>query len=157
MLPVWAQYVVSVLLAEGVGIAGSFSTANSISTWYQTLSKPSWLPPNWLFGPVWTTLYALMGIAAVMVMRSKGNASAIKTAMIMYGIQLFLNAIWTPIFFGARELGWGLVVIVALLVAVIVTTILFYRLDHKAGYLMLPYIAWLLLATSLNAAIWKMN
>ena len=124
--------------------------------WYQALNKPFWNPPSWLFGPVWTTLYTLMGIAAWLIWKEFGFSDA-KTALSFFLVQLVLNGLWSQIFFGMQEPGWAFAEIILLLAAIVVTTILFFRKKRAAGWLMVPYIAWVSFATVLNGAIWLMN
>lgn len=121
--------------------------------WYAALNKPSWNPPPWLFGPAWTLLYTLMAIAAWMVWKRVGFGKPLK----LYFVQLALNAAWTPIFFGAHQLGWALVEIVALWVAILLTLLSFHRVNTAAGWLFVPYLAWVTFATSLNFTLWKLN
>lgn len=121
--------------------------------WYAALQKPSWTPPSWLFGPAWTLLYTLMAIAAWLVWKRVGFGRPLK----LYFVQLALNAAWTPIFFGAHQLGWGLFEIVALWIAILMTLLTFRRVNPTAGWLFMPYLAWVTFATSLNFAIWRLN
>ena len=123
--------------------------------WYRQLRKPSWSPPAGLFGPVWTVLYALMGVAAWLVAggRSRGRRSALAA----FGVQLALNGAWTPIFFGLRRPGLALAEIVATLFAIVTTVALFTRQRLVAGLLLLPYLAWVAFATALNAEVWRRN
>jgi translocator protein len=124
--------------------------------WFVALNKPAWNPPNWLFAPVWTTLYALMAIAAWRVWRLPSTQSR-NRALTFYVVQLFLNAMWTPLFFGAHSLAGALADILLLDVMVAATIVLFSRLDRPAAWLMAPYMAWISFATALNAAIWWLN
>jgi tryptophan-rich sensory protein len=149
--------IISIAVAQSAGIIGSFATASSVNGWYQTLEKPSFNPPGWLFGPVWVTLYTMMGIAAWMVWKQGWDEPAVRTALFMYAAQLVLNAAWSPVFFGAQKVGWALGVIGLLLVAVIATTYLFFRLDTVAGALLVPYVGWVGFATVLNARILQLN
>jgi translocator protein len=146
---------VSILVCELVGMAGSVFTFQSIPTWYATLNKPALNPPSWVFGPVWVTLYALMGIAAFLVWQKKSKAS--KHALIAFGVQLFLNAIWTPIFFGMRNPLGGLIDILLLWIAIIVTIVMFSKISKSAAWLLAPYLAWVTFATYINYSIWKLN
>ncbi|HWD49133.1 MAG TPA: TspO/MBR family protein [Rhizomicrobium sp.] len=143
-----------ILVAQAVGGAASLVTEPNVASWYPGLVKPSFDPPNWLFAPVWVTLYFLMAIAAWRVWRLRGLNS---TPLILYAIQLALNFVWSFIFFGAHQVLFGLMEIAMLLVFIIATTVAFFRDDVWAGMLMLPYIAWVGFATALNAAIWKLN
>lgn len=124
--------------------------------WYQSLNKPDWNPPAWLFGPVWTTLYTMMGVAAWLVWKRFGFGEG-RTALVWFLIQLGLNGLWSQIFFGLQEPGWAFVEILFLLAAIIYTTVLFFEKNRIAGWLMVPYILWVSFATALNGAIWVMN
>lgn len=124
--------------------------------WFAALAKPAWQPPNWLFGPVWTTLYLMMGVAAGLVWL-RGPSPAVRAALIAFGVQLALNALWTPVFFGVHALGGALVVIVALWLAIAWTIARFWRVHRVAAALLLPYLAWVSFASVLNAAIWQLN
>ena len=146
----------SILIAQAAGIIGSFFTVPNISTWYETLSKPEWNPPSWVFGPVWLTLYTLMGIAAYLVWIRRSIKGA-KTALVVYGIQLVLNALWSILFFGKQNPGLAFLEIIVLLVFIVVSTILFWRINTWAGILMLPYVVWATFATYLNYTIWQLN
>lgn len=147
---------VSVLISQAAGAVGSIFTISNIPTWYATLAKPEWNPPNWIFGPVWTTLYTLMGVAAYLVWRYRNSREG-KVALFVYGIQLALNAIWSVLFFGLRNPALAFAEILVLLAFIIATTVLFWRVDRRAGILMLPYVAWVSFASVLNFAIWQLN
>ena len=123
---------------------------------YQTLAQPSWAPPSWLFGPVWTVLYVLMGVAAWMVWKEGGFSSA-QIALGLFIAQLVLNAIWTPLFFGAGLRGWAFLDIVLLALAIGATILAFWKVRPLAGALLVPYLAWVLFASVLNFAIWRLN
>jgi benzodiazapine receptor len=133
-------------LVGGLGVAGTPQE-------YGRLAQPDWAPPAWVFGPVWTVLYAMIAVAGWLVWRRTGW----NTALTVYGVQLALNAVWTPIFFGAGRYGWALVDIVLLWVAIAATIVLFWRHSRAAALLLVPYWAWVSFATSLNAAIWALN
>jgi benzodiazapine receptor len=124
--------------------------------WYRELARPTWAPPGWLFGPVWLTLYTAMAVAAWLVWRGP-SSPARRAALAWFGVQLALNAAWSPTFFGLRSLGGGLIVIVALLVAIAVTIARFAPRSRLAAGLLTPYLAWVAFATALNAALWSMN
>ncbi len=121
--------------------------------WYAALNKPSWNPPAWIFGPAWTLLYMLMAVAAWLVWRCDGW----RRPLLLYFVQLALNAAWTPIFFGAHQLGWALVEIVALWLAVLLTMLGFLKVNRTAGCLFVPYLAWVTFAAFLNFTFWRMN
>lgn len=146
-----AGFLVLSFAASALG--GVFSAEG---TWYEALRKPAWNPPGWLFGPVWTALYAAMAVAAWLVWRRGGFGGA-RTALVLWCVQLALNAAWSPLFFGARRPDLALVCIVAMWGAIAATTVAFRRIRPAAAALMLPYLAWVTFATALNFAIWRMN
>jgi benzodiazapine receptor len=135
---------------------GAFATVSNVDGWYVTADKAPWSPPNWVFGPVWTLLYTAMAVAAWLVWRSRSAES--RRALIAYGVQLLLNLAWTPVFFalypslGSAALWIALAIIAALIIAVTATVLYFGPISRLAGLLLLPYISWLVFATSLN--IW---
>ena len=126
------------------------------SDWYDALNKPAWNPPDWVFGPVWTALYTMMGVAAWLVWDKFGFLAA-RAALAVFLIQLVLNGLWSRIFFGMQEPGWAFLQIILLLAAIIITAILFFRKRTMAGWLMVPYMIWVGYASTLNGAIWLMN
>lgn len=140
-----------------VGWLGARATTLNIPTWYAGLAKPSFNPPNWVFAPVWTCLYLLMGIALFLVVRHGWNDPAVRIAIILFAIQLLLNGIWTPVFFSLHQILGGLVIIVLLAIAIVLTAIWFYRISPAASWLMAPYLLWVCFATVLNAAIFRLN
>lgn len=147
----------SIIGCELVGILGSIFTVSAIPNWYATLNKPFFSPPNWIFGPVWTVLYALMGMSFYLIWKLDWKKKKIKTAGIYFFIQLGLNFIWTPIFFGLKSPLIALFVIMAMWVFILLTIIKFYTLNKFAAYLLIPYLAWVSFATILNAAIVLLN
>jgi len=153
LLKLLASLVV-VLVAGGIG---SLATTKAIPTWYQGLVKPSFNPPNWLFGPAWTLLYLLMAVAAWLVWKQAFGAAGVKLALAVFLAQLILNTLWSILFFGLRSPLAGLVDIVVLWLAILATIVLFFRVSVPAGILLLPYIAWVSFAAVLNAAILRLN
>lgn len=151
-----AAFVGFVLAAFAAAAIGQFFTIQSVREWYPTLAKPSWTPPAWLFGPVWTTLYLMMGTAAFLVWKRAGFASG-RVALTLFFGQLVLNAAWSIIFFGMRRPGLAVVEIIALWLAILATTIAFFRISRPAGALLAPYLLWTTFATGLNFAIWRLN
>jgi translocator protein len=147
-------------LALGAFLAASFAAAGlgvlsmgDTAAFYSELTKPSWAPPAWLFGPVWTVLYIMIAVAGWMLWRQGGWSPALSA----WTVQLVLNAAWTPAFFGLRNFTAGLVVIALLLAAIIVTIVLAWREIPVAGVLLLPYLLWVSFAAALNAALWSAN
>ena len=153
-----AKLIVSLAVPILVGLAGSlFTTADSLGNWYANLNKPSFSPPNWIFGPVWTTLYIMMGISAYLVWRKGLDSKPVRIVLVCFIVQLILNAIWTPLFFGLHSPLLGLIDIVLLLNAIIVTVFAFFKISRTAAILLVPYLAWVSFATVLNAALYLMN
>ena len=154
--------VAFVAIALAVGGLGSLATIQNVDGWYADAAKASWSPPNWIFGPVWTFLYTSMAVAAWLVWRRRGEVS-VRRPLTIYVIQLVLNAIWTPVFFGlypfigAPALWAALVIIIAIDVAVLLTMLAFWRVSKPAAWLLVPYWAWVLFATTLNAAVAVLN
>jgi len=124
--------------------------------WYERLNKPAWRPPNWLFAPVWTVLYVMMAVAGWLVWRQAGFAGA-GVALIVYALQLILNAAWTPLFFGLRRPDLGLVDIVLLWLSIVAAIALFFPISVVAALLLVPYLAWVAFAGALNFALWRLN
>lgn len=143
-----------ILLTVAVGAAGSLFTQPNVPTWYAQLSHPDITPPNWVFGPVWTTLYVLMAFAAWRVWRITGLKSV---EMLAWGLQLALNFAWSVIFFALHKIGAALVEILLLDLAILYTLLLFWRQDRIAGAMMLPYLAWTGFATLLTWRFWQLN
>jgi len=144
----------AVLAASGIG---SLATVRAIPTWYKGLVKPSFNPPDWLFGPAWTLLYLLMAVAAWLVWKQGIGAAGVRLALAVFLLQLILNTLWSVLFFGMRSPLAGLVHIVVLWLAIIATIVLFFRVSVPAGVLLLPYIGWVTFAAVLNAAIFRLN
>lgn len=152
------KLILSVTFPVMVGWISSYFTASSVKTWFVTLQKPSYNPPSWVFAPVWTTLYILMGIAFFLVWKSNVLTPGIKIkATTFYIVQLILNFCWSVIFFYARQPGWAFSEILILLLMIIITTFYFYKIKKSAGWLMIPYILWVGFATILNYSIWQLN
>lgn len=148
--------VLLVGLCLGVGGLGGAVTAESVTTWYTTLTKPSFNPPNWIFGPVWTALYVLMGVAAWRVWRAADRDTA-RGPLAVFALQLAVNLGWSVAFFGLRNPGLAVVVILLLDLLVLATALMFRRIDRLAAWLLVPYLAWISFATLLNVTIWRLN
>jgi tryptophan-rich sensory protein len=152
----WIGLASFLVLCLGAGGLGAAATTPEIDGWYRTLSKPTWNPPDWIFGPVWTTLFVLMAIAAWIVWRPAGfRAAAIP--LTLFSAQLILNVVWSWVFFGLHQPGWAFVEIILLWVAILATLITFWRRSWWAGALLVPYLAWVSFAAMLNVVIWRMN
>ena len=145
-----------VLLSLSAGGIGGVATANSIGGWYQTITKPSWNPPGWVFGPVWTTLYLMMGVAAWLIWRhAKPGEKAVPLGL--FAAQLALNALWSFVFFAWHQTGWAFVEIIFLWIAIAATIVSFSRISKVAAGLLVPYLAWVSFASFLTYTIWTLN
>lgn len=156
-MPKYLKLIGLILLCELVGIVGSVYTISAIPTWYLGLNKPFFSPPNYLFGPVWTTLYALMGISIFRILELKEKNKKVNEAANLFWIQLFLNGIWTPIFFGSRQLLLALIIIMFMWLYILKTIKAFAKIDKLSAYILYPYLAWVSFATILNFSIWFLN
>ncbi|KAK9890902.1 hypothetical protein WA026_012244 [Henosepilachna vigintioctopunctata] len=157
-LPVNIQMIGAIVLPNLGGIAGGIITKKNLNPWYENLKKPKCRPPNWAFGPVWTTLYSGIGYASYIAFKDGGGfTGAAKLPLLLYGTNLLANWAWTPIFFGAKDLDLALCEINLITVTAIGTGYLFYKINPLAGYLFIPYVAWLGVATWLNYRIAKDN
>lgn len=145
-----------VLLCLAVAAVSGWATVEGVRTWYPTIAKPSWTPPSWLFGPVWTALYVAMGVAAWRVWRIGGFRAA-RTALGLFLAQLAVNGLWSPIFFAWHRLGLAVLDIGLLWLLIVATIVAFRRHDRVAALLLLPYLAWVTFASALTVAIWRLN
>jgi len=145
-----------VLVCLGVAGLGAIVTTPEIGGWYRTIAKPSWNPPDFIFGPVWTTLFVMMAIAAWLVWRPAGFQAA-AVPLTLFAVQLLLNSAWSWIFFGMHQPGWAFVEIMFLWWAILATVVAFFRRSMVAGWLMVPYLAWVSFASVLNFTIWRLN
>ena len=148
---------ISVSICLLVGFLASIATQSSVDTWYTTLEKPFFTPPNYLFGPVWTVLYVLMGISAGIVWNKGLYHVWVKTALYHFVFQLLINALWSLVFFSLQEVFWALFTIIILLTLIILTIKWFKVVNKTAAYLLIPYLLWVLYATALNFEIWRLN
>lgn len=151
------KLLIAVAIPVLIGFTASMFTRPEIPGWYATLNKPSWNPPSWLFAPVWTTLYILMGIALWLVWKAEAPAKDKRIAYGLFAAQLVLNFFWSFIFFRMHETGWALVEIIIMWNLILLTILAFARFSSLASWLMVPYISWVSFATILNYTIWKLN
>jgi benzodiazapine receptor len=147
----------SIIGCELVGILGTPFTIAAIPTWYAKLNKPFFSPPNWIFGPVWTILYFLMGVSFYLILKKGWKKKPVRSAGMFFLAQLALNFLWSPIFFGLQSPLFGLITIVAMWILIIITMKKFYPLSRLAFYLLIPYLLWVSFATALNTAILILN
>lgn len=152
-----AKLILCVVICQLAGAIGSIPNVSSIPTWYATLNKPSFNPPNWIFAPVWITLYFLMGIAAFLVWNKGLATPGVTIALFMFAIQLILNALWTWIFFGWKQPFPAFIEIAILWIMILATMIQFFKISTPAGILLIPYILWVSFASVLNFSLWRLN
>lgn len=152
------KIIIAVAACLAIGYTSGMVTRSSITTWYPTLIKPSFNPPNWIFAPVWSTLYAMMGVAAGLVWNAiKSNEEVVKKALIFFLIQLGLNALWSYLFFGLHNPMLAGLEIIVLWLMIYETYVQFSKINKIAGYLFIPYLAWVSFAAVLNGSIWWLN
>jgi tryptophan-rich sensory protein len=151
------RVIISVLVCQAAGLIGSVFTRPAISTWYAELQKPRFTPPDWVFGPVWISLYILMGIATFLIWRRGFHHQVVRRALAIFGVQLVLNALWSFLFFGLRSPLAGLIGISLLGIAIILTIRSFLAVSRTAALLLIPYFLWVSFASGLNLSIWWLN
>ncbi len=151
------KLIIAVGATLAVGGLSGMATARGVATWYPTLAKPSFNPPAWVFGPVWTMLYIMMGVAAFLVWRQGLATEGVKLALTVFVVQLALNGLWSILFFGMHAPGWAFLEIILLWLAIGATVWLFWLVVPAAGMLLLPYLAWVSFAAVLNGSIWMLN
>ena len=151
------KFIVAIVVCQLAGFVGSLLTTPSIPTWYAALRKPSFNPPNWIFGPVWTTLFVLMGISAFIVWNKGLDRKGVKAALVLFIIQLVLNMLWSYLFFTLHSPLYAFVEIIILWLAILLTMLKFFPISRAAGYLLLPYILWVSFAAVLNFTIFRLN
>ncbi len=151
------KLIVSIIICQLAGIIGGLFTSQTIPTWYQTIKKPAFTPPNWIFGPVWTLLYLLMGIALYLVWKSAAPGKAKALAVFFFFAQLALNVLWSFLFFFLKNPLAGFIDIIVLWISILVTILLFYPLSKVGALLLVPYILWVTFASVLNYFLWQLN
>ncbi|WP_136717596.1 TspO/MBR family protein [Halorientalis salina] len=147
----------SVLVCELVGASGALVSGSGVSVWYPSLVKPAFNPPAWVFGPVWTALFALLGVAAWLVWRAGLDRRAVRVALALFAAQYVVQVAWSGVFFGLRNPLGGLVVIAVLWAGIVATVVAFDRVDRRAALLLVPYLAWVTFAAALNYELWRLN
>ena len=156
MKPIF-KAIISIALPLAVGAVSGFFTTTSVNGWYAGVNKPSFNPPNWLFAPVWTSLYILMGIACFIIWNNNAETKEKQVALRFYGIQLGLNFLWSFIFFYAQQPGWAFIEIILMWIMILLTTLSFRKISAVSAWLLVPYICWVSFASVLNFAIWYLN
>jgi benzodiazapine receptor len=153
----WPKLLACVVVCQLAGVIGAVFTRSAIPSWYVHLKKPSFTPPNWLFGPAWISLYLLMAVAAYLVWQKGWQTAGVRGALMVFLVQLLLNVLWSPAFFGWQSPLAGMIVIILLWLAIIITIIAFSRISPPAALLLLPYILWVSYASALNISIYFLN
>jgi translocator protein len=153
----YKKIILSLALPQLAGVIGLVFTRPAISNWYAGLEKPSFNPPNWVFGPAWTILYILMGISIYLIWQKIKENKKAKGAFWLFWVHLFFNAIWSIIFFGFQSPGWALIIIAIIWLFIVTMMIRFWKISHWATYLLLPYLLWVSFASFLNYFIWFLN
>lgn len=147
----------SILVVFLAGSVGTLATISELTTWYTSLAKPIWTPPNWAFGPIWSTLYVLMGIALFLVWIQGLERRDVKLAILIFAVQLVLNILWSVVFFGMHSIFGGLILILILWIAIFANIIAFYVISRPAGLLLIPYLIWVSIASYLNYSVFLLN
>lgn len=153
----WVKLLISLIVPQLVAASGAYFTVAGVGSWYQQIRRPLWNPPNWVFGPVWTILYLMMGVSFYLVWKSSATAKVKRAATIFWILQLILNFLWFFLFFGQHEIAWAAVEIFVLWLAVIATIFSFSRVSKTAAWLLVPYLSWVSFAALLAFTIWRLN
>jgi translocator protein len=151
------KLIISIVIVFLAGAVGTVYTLKEITTWYVSLAKPSWTPPNWAFGPIWSTLYVLMGISLFLVWREGLDRKDVRIAILVFAVQLVLNVVWSLVFFATHNIFGGLVLVILLWISILVNIIVFYRISKPAGLILIPYLIWVSIASYLNYSVFLLN
>jgi benzodiazapine receptor len=151
------KLIIAIAIPLTVGFTSGFFTITGVGSWYQTIQRPSWNPPNWIFGPVWTTLYIMMGVALFLIWKADAEIKTKNQAILLFAVQLILNFFWSIIFFNLQQPGWAFAEIVMLWIFILLTIFAFAKINKLAAWLLVPYVSWVSFASILNYTIWRMN
>jgi len=151
------RLVVSIVIVFLAGAVGTVYTLKEITGWYAFLPKPSWTPPNWAFGPIWSILYILMGISLFLVWREGLGKKNVQIGVLVFAVQLAINVIWSLVFFGTHNIFGGLVLVLILWISILINIIVFYRISKPAGLILIPYLIWVSIASYLNYSVFLLN
>jgi translocator protein len=151
------KLIISIALPLLVGAVSGFFTSSGVTGWYANANKPWFNPPNWIFAPVWTLLYIMMGIALFIVWKAETKSATRQSALIFFAAQLTLNFFWSFIFFKLQLTGWAFIEIITMWIMILLTILWFGKISNAAAWLLVPYISWVSFASVLNYAIWKLN
>jgi tryptophan-rich sensory protein len=153
----WKKLIISLFIPQLAGTIGSVFTSKTVTSWYTLLEMPWYQPPSWIFGPVWTLLFILMGISFYFVWKEGWEKTEVKIAIGFFSFQLVLNVLWSFLFFWLRNPGYALIEIFILWITILGNIIIFYKVSKKAAYLLIPYLLWVTFAILLNFAIFRLN
>lgn len=151
------KLIVSILIVFLAGAVGTVFTLKEITTWYVNIPKPSWTPPNWAFGPIWSTLYVLMGVSLFLIWREGLNRKDVKIGIGVFAVQLILNVVWSLVFFGSHNIAGGLVMVILLWISILINIVVFYRISKPAGIILIPYLIWVTIAGYLNYSVYLLG
>ena len=151
------KLIASILVVFLAGAVGTIYTLKEITTWYVSLIKPSWTPPNWAFGPIWSTLYVLMGISLFLIWREGLERKDVKIAILVFAIQLLINVVWSITFFATHNIFGGLVMVIILWISILINILVFYRISKPAAIILIPYLIWVTIAGYLNYTVFLLN
>jgi translocator protein len=151
------KWIVSIIIVYIAGAIGTLFTLKEITTWYVYLAKPGWAPPNWIVGPIWSTLYILIVTSLFLIWRKGLERKDVQVAILVFAVQLIINVIWSLVFFGSHSIFGGLIMVMLLWVAIIINIFVFYRISKPAGLLLIPYLVWVTIATYLQYYLFILN
>ena len=151
------RLVISILIVFLAGSVGTLYTLKEITTWYVYLAKPGWTPPNWVVGPIWSTLYILIGTALFLIWRKGLGRKDVQIAIVVFAVQLAINVVWSVVFFGGHNIFGGLVLVLLLWIAIFINILVFYRISKPAGILLVPYLIWVSIASYLQYNLFILN
>jgi len=151
------KWIVSIIIVYIAGAIGTLFTLKEITTWYVYLAKPGWAPPNWIVGPIWSTLYILIGTSLFLIWRKGLGRKDVQIAILIFAVQLTINVIWSLVFFGSHSIFGGLIMVIILWVAIIINMFVFYRISKPAGLLLIPYLVWVTIASYLQYNLFILN
>lgn len=151
------KWIVSIIIVYIAGAIGTLFTLKEITTWYVYLAKPGWAPPNWVVGPIWSTLYILIGTALFLIWRKGLGRKDVQMALVVFAVQLIINVAWSLVFFGSHSIFGGLVMVILLWIAILINIFVFYRISKPAGLLLIPYLVWVTIAAYLQYNLFILN
>ena len=151
------KWIVSIIIVYIAGAIGTLFTLKEITTWYVYLAKPEWAPPNWIVGPIWSTLYIFIGSALFLIWRKGLGRKDVQVALVVFAVQLIINVVWSLVFFGSHSIFGGLIMVILLWIAIVINIFVFYRISKSAGLLLIPYLVWVTIAAYLQYNLFVLN